>query len=96
MPKKKNSIIDVAKTRQHPNRCGEEVDLQLAFLLSINAKKQKAKPTPEDGSDSDDGTVDLVVGAKEVVKDANSEDQNLSTIDEENVEIIDEGHSESQ
>ena len=81
MPKKKNSNIDASKTRQHHDYCGEEADTQLAFLLSVNEKKRDKKPTPEDGSDSDERIVDLVVGPTETDKDSSSEEQNLSTVD---------------
>ena len=94
MPKKKKSSINVAKTRQQRNYYGEEADPQLAFLLSVNEKKRNKKPLSEDGSDSDDRTVDLIVGATEVEKDLNGGDQNLSVINEENVEIIDDDHGE--
>ena len=94
MTKKKKSGINVAKSRQHHNVNGEEPDPQLDFLLSVHEKQQNEKWPPEDGSDSDDGTVDLIVGATKVDKDSIGEDQNLSVINEENVEIIDDEYGE--
>ena len=67
--------INVAKTRQHHNIYGEEPDPQLAFLLSVHEKKQNEKRPPEDGSDSNDRTVDSIVGAIEVNEDSIGKDE---------------------
>ena len=94
MSKRKNRNIDVENTKRHHNYYGEEADPELQRLLNAHRNGRSTEPTAGNGNTSDDGTVDLCVAATPVAADPNGGSQNSAEIDENQVEVIDEGYGE--